>query len=71
MAGRGRGMAWNYVAPLGAAVLVLVLILVDTICVGGERSVGGIVGAAGAVEVHCLILKEVVNGYHSDSMPPA
>ena len=50
--GRGRGMAWNCVAPLEAAVLVLVLILVDTVCVGGERFVGGVVGAAGAVEVH-------------------
>jgi hypothetical protein len=29
--GRGRGIAWNCVAPLEAAVLVLVLILVDTI----------------------------------------
>ena len=58
MAGRGRGMAWNCVAPLEAAVLVLVLILVDTVCVGGERFVGGVVvvGAAGAVEVHYLIL---------------
>jgi hypothetical protein len=47
VAGHGRGMAWNGVAPLEAAVLVLVLILVDTICVGGGRFVGGIVGAAG------------------------
>jgi hypothetical protein len=41
-------MAWNCVAPLEAAVLVLVLVLVDTqVCVGGERFVGGVVGAAG------------------------
>jgi hypothetical protein len=40
------GMVWNCVAPLEAAVLVLVLILVDTVCVVavGERFVGGVVG---------------------------
>jgi hypothetical protein len=39
---------------VGAAVLVLVLvILVVTVCVGGARFVGGVVGAAaGDVEVH-------------------
>ena len=39
---------------VGAAVLVLVLVLVlvDIVCVGGARFIGGIVGAAGAVEVH-------------------
>jgi hypothetical protein len=49
----GRGLAWrgtSHCDKVGAAVLVLVL--VDTVCVGGERFVGGVVGAAGAVEVH-------------------
>ena len=55
MAGRGRGMAWNCVAPLEAAVLVLVLILVDTVCVGGERFVGGVVGAAGACGIALIL----------------
>jgi hypothetical protein len=36
-------------------ILVLVLVLVDTVCVGGERFVGGVVGAAQGlwnVELH-------------------
>jgi hypothetical protein len=42
VAGRGRGMAWNGVAPLEAAVVVLVLIPVDTVCVGGVKFVGAL-----------------------------
>jgi hypothetical protein len=49
--------SWNarvasHCDKVGAAALVLVLILVVTDCVGGARFVGGVVGAAGAVEVH-------------------
>ena len=49
----GRGLAWRGASHCDKArAAVLVLVLVDTVCVGGKRFVGGVVGAAGAVEVH-------------------
>jgi hypothetical protein len=53
---------------VGAAVVVLVLVLVDTVYVGGERFVGGVVGAAGAVE-ECINF--IRSCYHNDAMPLA
>ena len=50
-----NGVEWrgaSHCDKVGAAVLVLVLVHVDTVCVGGERFVGGVVGAARAVELH-------------------
>ena len=58
-------------AIVEAAVLVLVLILVDTVCVGGERFVGGVVGAAGAVINKCININFIRSCYHNDAMPPA
>jgi hypothetical protein len=54
VSGGTEGMAWrqSHCDKVGAAVLVLVLVLIDTVCVGGERLVGGVVGAAGTVEMH-------------------
>jgi hypothetical protein len=49
----GRGA--NHCDKVGAAVLILVPDLVVTVCVGGARFVGGVVGAGGAVEVHLLL----------------
>jgi hypothetical protein len=73
--GRGRGMV---VAPgtshcdkVRAAVLVLVLVLLDTVCVGGARFVGGVVcrrirGCRSALSINFIKIC-----YHNDAMPPA
>jgi hypothetical protein len=52
--GPWKGCGASHCDKVGAAVLVLVLVLVIPVCVGGARFAcwGGVIGAAGAVEVH-------------------